>query len=367
MMQCSARSVQAQAETRGIRPLPHSSTDGRQEQPRKRVSTLDTVQTSDLRESGSNHENRLKRTEKAKKASRKVAWSIGKYDEKRGIRMEKCSSRIVQYSCASCGDEKQTRAFRCGDRLCPVCARIRSSKLVSRWESILVRYEAGDLTGGSPRYPYLLTLTWKNGTTLPIRKGMQSQYKRFIRDAVWDLYGGIKGALCAVEVKRGKGNSRTFHPHMHVLIYLDRPLPSEMLRSGSGIKTNNSNGNHNVLSPIWREITGNSHIVDLVPYTGAPSEVLKYVCKPGEFESMSPAMLSHLMDWLRGMRAISTMGELYNMKTAKDDTDESPTDACSCGCSITKAVSMFWKGGVYRKSDEYYITSDGEVSESPPE
>jgi hypothetical protein len=107
--------------------------------------------------------------------------------------------------------------------------------------------------------------------------------------------------------------------------------------------------------------------VDLVPYSGAPSEVLKYVCKADEFEKMSPAMLSQLMDWLKGMRAISTMGELYNMKTAKDDTEDSPIEACPCGCSVTRAVALFWKGGAYRQGDDWFITSDGVIAESPPE
>lgn len=345
-------------------PAPYGK-DQRQKNRGERSSTLDTLQTSSSNVEPSQDEKRQKQRENAKKASRKVAWIVAHYDQKRAQRIEKCTVRYARYACGACGTEKQIRAFRCGDRLCPVCARIRSSKLVSRWEGALVAYEAGEITG-SPRYPYLLTLTLRNGTTLPAREGMQKQYRKLIAHSVWDQFGGVLGALCAVEVTRGKGRKRTFHPHMHALVYFDRPIPETFLSSTSENKTGNGNGKHSELSPIWKQITGDSHIIHLVPFFGSPSEVLKYVTKVEEFEKFPPDMFSHLMDWLKGMRASSTLGELYNMRTAKDDQKENAMEPCLCGSNIVLCSLHVYSKGVYVEKGKYYMTTDGEILDGEP-
>jgi hypothetical protein len=155
--------------------------------------------------------------------------------------------------------------------LCPLCAIRRGAKAL---KSYLARWEC--IQAENPSYrAFLVTLTVKNGDDLAermahLQKSQRELWKRRQRGrgSVLDC---VKGAVWSYEFKRGQG-SKTWHPHLH-MIAVGETAPDKF-----------------ALSAEWREITGDSFIVDVRPISQADPvsgflEVFKYAVK---FSSQSP-------------------------------------------------------------------------------
>jgi hypothetical protein len=175
--------------------------------------------------------------------------------------------------------------------LCPLCAIRRGAKALAaylaRWECI--RAEKPLLR------PFLVTLTVKDGPDLEERfkhlhKSQRELWMRKHRGRGSCLQG-VEGAVWSYEVKRGNG-SGVWHPHLHMIALAEcQPDAFELARE-------------------WREITGDSFIVDVRPISqDDPAsgfiEVFKYAVK---FSEQPVEDTWHAYETLAGRRLIGSAG-----------------------------------------------------------
>jgi hypothetical protein len=174
--------------------------------------------------------------------------------------------------------------------LCPLCAIRRGAKALAaylaRWECI--RVEKPLLR------PFLVTLTVKDGPDLEER----FNHLHCCQHALWKrkhrrrgcALDGIEGAVWSYEIKRGKG-SGVWHPHLHMIALAEvQPDAFELARE-------------------WKEITGDSFIVDVRPIEGDQvegfMEVFKYAVK---FSDQPVEDTWHAYETLAGRRLIASSG-----------------------------------------------------------
>lgn len=270
--------------------------------------------------------------------------AIGRELERRGSlapaeRWTDCQSRLVMAACE--GDQslpaaelrqatahhRRYRLTRCELRICPWCARRAAAKEVSRLLDIIASLEASGTfrpTGLANRQTFkMLTLTLKPSGDLRadfkrLSKGWRELQKRagFEKDKRARLFGGFS----ALELGPS-GN-----PHLHIL-YWGRYVPKDRLQE------------------LWREITGDSYVVEIHQVRGslrdAAREVGKYVTKvsvvggsgTGSSPDNEPALneyrLVDLLLALRGRRRIATHGVFYGVKLFEPPKLEDLCSVCS--------------------------------------
>lgn len=194
--------------------------------------------------------------------------------------------------------------------LCPFCAIRRGVKALGaylkRWE--VIRAEQPALR------PFLVTLTVKDGDDLSERMAhLRSAHQRLWKRRTNALARGsvvrnVAGAVWSYEVKVGKGSGQ-WHPHVHG-VWLAEREPDRF-----------------ALSAEWRELTGDSFIVDVRPIEGDPVEgfleVFKYALK---FADMTPADTLHAYELLRGVRLVDACGAFRGVEVPESLTDEPLAD-----------------------------------------
>ena len=192
--------------------------------------------------------------------------------------------------------------------MCPLCAIRRGAKAL---QAYLPRYEAIRALRPDLR-PYLVTLTVKDGPDLEERLEHLKRCQRELwmrkhrgRGSVLD---GVEAAVWSYEVKRGKF-SGLWHPHLHmVAMAMHQPNAFD-------------------LAVEWREICGDSFIVDVRPIDELDPasgflEVFKYALK---FSDMTPADTVDAWFWLRKRRLIGSAG-LFRGIEIPDELLDSPLD-----------------------------------------
>ena len=194
--------------------------------------------------------------------------------------------------------------------LCPFCAMRRGAKYLQAYSEKVdaVLHSDSDLK------PYMVTLTVKDGESLEERfRHLRNSMQRMIRQRRDALAGKRQhiefckalGGVHSVEFKRGKG-SGLWHPHVH-MVWLCRTAPDS--RS---------------LSRDWKEITGDSFIVDVRECYGETMidgflEVFKYALK---FSDMALADNFHAFQALQKKRLVDSFGNLRGVDVPDDLTDE---------------------------------------------
>lgn len=188
--------------------------------------------------------------------------------------------------------------------LCPLCAIRRGAKALAAY---LARFEV--VKAENPRLkPFLITLTVKDGDDLKerfdhLKKCQHELWKRKHRGRGCSLEG-VAGAVWSYEVKRGK-NSGKWHPHLH-MVALAEVQPDQ-----------------DDLSSEWREITGDSFIVDVRPIDQQDPvsgfiEVFKYAVK---FSDQGPEDTVHAWETLRGRRLLASSGKFRGVDIPEELTD----------------------------------------------
>ena len=193
--------------------------------------------------------------------------------------------------------------------LCPLCAIRRGSKAL---QAYLPRYEA--VRAAEPLLrPFLVTLTVKDGPDLGerFRHLMRSQRELWMRKhrCRGSSVDGIEAAVWSYEVKRGAG-SGLWHPHLH-MVALAKAEPDEQQ-----------------LACEWRNITGDSFIVDVRPIDQADPasgflEVFKYALK---FSDMEPADVWEAFQHLAKRRLVGSAGLFRGIEVPEQLTDEALDD-----------------------------------------
>lgn len=193
--------------------------------------------------------------------------------------------------------------------LCPLCAIRRGSRALKsyldRWECLQVEKTA--------LRAFLVTLTVKDGDDLAERfghlhRGQRELWKRRQRGR-GSVLDGVVGAVWSYEVKRGSGSGK-WHPHLH-MVALAETAPDQA-----------------ALSEEWKNITGDSHVVDVRPIDQAEPvdgflEVFKYAVK---FSDQAPADTWHCFETLKGKRLIGSAGCFRGVEVPESLLDETPEE-----------------------------------------
>lgn len=190
------------------------------------------------------------------------------------------------------GKSALRRAVTCKKHtLCPMCASLRGLRFAAAYRD---RVELALRENPSLRVA-MLTVTVKDGEDLRERfehlshswKVLRQRWHRGNAATVWDR---IEGAVWSFEVKRGAG-SGLWHPHIHCLALVSGEITTAELAAR------------------WKEITGDSHVVDSryvhADDAGAFCEVFKYALK---FSELPLSDNWHAFLHLFGLRLVASAG-----------------------------------------------------------
>ena len=205
------------------------------------------------------------------------------------------------------------RACFCDQHLICNCCAIRRS--IQKLNAYLERYRYIRKT--KPHLtPYLITFTVKNGQDLRERfehlvssfRVLQDRRRRYLSvpkrhpfTQLAKVSGGVGTFECTYNMYR------EYHPHFHLIGLCTAPP------------------NHKPLVDEWREITGDSFIVDIRPFDDvlnpemAFKEVFKYVLK---FSTMPVDVNYQASRVLAGRRLLISFGDFWGVKVPDQLTDE---------------------------------------------
>jgi len=189
--------------------------------------------------------------------------------------------------------------------LCPFCARGRATRYAQAYHS-----RVGQVISKNPLLvPYMVTVTVADGEQLHERfthlhnslKKMMQLRRDTLKGRKYCEAVKASGGVYSIEVKRGQ-NSKLWHPHAHA-IWLCEEAP-----------------NSQKLSQEWKEITGDSFIVDVRPINGFEGllEVFKYALK---FSEMTLADNWEAFKTLSNKRLVNSFGDLRGVELPESVLD----------------------------------------------
>ena len=192
--------------------------------------------------------------------------------------------------------------------LCQACAVRRSGKLAGQF---LPKIEAVVASAPTTILAFL-TLTIRNRSDLEDAFRHLTSSFLVLRDRGRDQrkkgrgaseFRKVAGYVASIEITH---NGKGWHPHMHLIVALDRYVDQR------------------ALSAEWLGITGDSRIVDIRQVDrsdpmNAVAELLKYQLK---FSTMTPGRVWEAASVLRGRRLLSSAGVFWGIKEPEVLTDE---------------------------------------------
>lgn len=248
---------------------------------------------------------RLDRYSKAKENSSQFSDYLAVCgEEKLAEALAGCGNRALFHDYFTVGEIHLAEFHTCKKHLlCPLCAILRAGRALRIY---LERFKV--LMASDPFIrSYLVTLTVVNGEDLEERynhltAGVCAYHKR--RKGTRQI-GEVLKASSAVWSYEFTNKGNGWHPHMHsVWLCHEAPDPFK-------------------LSQEWREITGDSFVVDVRPLdmtdpVGALCEVFKYATK---FAGLSDEHRFTAYQVLKGRRLIGSFGGLRGLKVDLSDFD----------------------------------------------
>jgi hypothetical protein len=210
---------------------------------------------------------------------------------------------------------------------CPDCAAERATRLGNQTKAKIA--EVMKTTKGRLCF---LTLTAKNAATLDggLSK-LKKNFAKFKRKKVFKNH--IKGYFGAFEYTFNP-KTNDFHIHLHLIIYRGKFW------------------NQSDISDAWRDVTGDSFIVDIREIKDAHKgvkEVCKYVVKSADLMTMPDDKFLEVVKMKKGTRMFISGGCFYNVKLDDDDAADDdvfgqfaelqPGDACPfCGDELFDVI-----------------------------
>lgn len=239
-----------------------------------------------------------------KRSSVALSSRISSFDDRRANRMSGCCSVVSRIAVRNKTTGQVRYEFQptitCKDRLCPHCARTRSTKLSNKLSEPL--RDIQKLNGLQVSF---LTLTFRNTQELRTFDELTRARKKLFKSKFWKEYG-LVGSIGTLEVKLGQG-SGLWHSHFHIVVFTEKELPTD--NGKWTIETNQR------LADEWYSITGDSFIIRGVSFDGNYQEILKYISKGTE--EMTDGQLQDFCTWSKGRRFLFMTGQLYNNKQLK--------------------------------------------------
>ena len=210
------------------------------------------------------------------------------YTFRHGRRLEECCQRFMHFSCEADSTNRFKKhhvaiPMRCESRWCPRCARVRGYKVLRRLRKLLKKMhkKKGQML-------MLLTLSKRRSGFLTREK--VARFSKDVRTLINTCYPKKNscGALSVWEV------GKHMNLHAHCIVY------------GPYV-------HQRTLSRIWREITGDSFVVDIravSSYKPALDYVTKYISKVPRLEKED--QYSQLVRSFHRIRRLHTFGVFYN-------------------------------------------------------
>lgn len=209
-------------------------------------------------------------------------------------RVEACGTQYYRVWCDRDGWER-ARVWRCGDRNCPTCARIRARRLMGKYKRRLAKGELRML---------VLTVPNVGKLTREEIERIRAYFTKLRRRVLWTR--SVSGGLYALEMTRGR--KRDWHPHFHVVLeggFLDWAK----------------------IQREWSEIVGTycNVWIGKIEY---PEEALKYICKPSGEMLEDVGALVEFLEATMGKQLVAPLGSWRE----KAEEEEGPLDRCpECG------------------------------------
>lgn len=298
-----------------------------------------------------------------------------------------CGNYLVFHQYHTVGQVRLAKASFCKNHLmCQLCAIRRGAKQV---QGYLGKYEQV-VAKNTVLRPYMLTLTVKNGDSLPERfDHLQNSVRKLLqrrRDFVSKGLGKTQlgksdGGVFSYELTKSKSG---WHPHCHMVVMLDpenpidfpfdtRPQkygkeawsklsPQDKKNEKALWQKWGADASNSALAKEWEKITGDSKIVDLRPIEGDPAqgfvEVFKYALK---FSDLKPKENIEAYSYLKGKRLTGSFGCFWGVKIPEKMTDDLLQDLpyielfykyTKAGYSLQSAIS---------KTEETYSNQDKEI------
>lgn len=216
-----------------------------------------------------------------------------------------CGNYAVFRDYFTIGQTRLAKFCTCKKHLiCPLCAIRRGAKALRVYLARVTALMAADAL----LRPYMVTLTVRNGPDLEERfkhlaGNLRSMHKRRKGKGGFGEVLKAKSAVWSYEfTNKGKG----WHPHVHA-VWLCYTAPDPFK-----------------LSEEWRQLTGDSYIVDVRPIDmadpiGGFCEVFKYALK---FSDLPDQERLTAYRTLKGKRLQDSFGELRGLDIEPSDADE---------------------------------------------
>ncbi len=257
----------------------------------------------------------------------------------RGERVEACGGRYSTYVCKECGVVDAIPEFRCGDRLCSLCARHRSERLLAKYGEAL--REANN--------PKMVTLSMRSRGLGELEQAVDDLWEAFGKLRRRRVWKAVEGAIVSLEITFNP-KRRTWHPHLHILASGDYIVWERLLLE-------------------WKDVTGGegSSVYIQKCVSRWEYELVKYITKVNDL-LQCPEAIREFLGFCVGKRFVRTYGTFYNCRT--DQKGESGQVICP-GCG---AVMEFERSGVsvyelYRRelsADRVVCVDIGRGRDKPP-
>lgn len=232
-----------------------------------------------------------------------------------------CFNYLVFHNYYQIDETRLIRSTSCKKHLlCAPCAIRRAAKSVRAYLDKFKEIIASQ----SDLEPYLLTLTVKNGKDLPERfTHLQNSMKSILksrrnyasRGNGFNEFCKIDGAVYSYELTHSEHG---WHPHIHMVV---------MVPKSEKVDFNPLSPKSSKLSKDWKNITGDSFIVDIRPITGDPVEgfieVFKYALK---FSELTPAQTVEAYAFLQGKRLQGSFGSFRGVEVPENLNEDSLED-----------------------------------------
>lgn len=232
-----------------------------------------------------------------------------------------CFNYLVFHNYYQKDEVRLIKATSCKKHLlCAPCAIRRAAKSVKAYVS---KFEEL-ISSQSDLEPHLLTLTVKNGHDLPERfQHLQKSMKALLKSRRnyasngrgFNEFCKIDGAVYSFELTHSEHG---WHPHIHMVV---------MVPKSEKVDFNPLSPKSSRLSKDWKNITGDSFIVDIRPITGNPIEgfieVFKYALK---FSELTPAQTVEAYAFLQGKRLQGSFGSFRGVEVPESMNEDSLED-----------------------------------------
>jgi hypothetical protein len=262
--------------------------------------SLDTVQQVDIRE----REFRAASLRKSERwtlrtpTKKDIIKRLEKISHKDALRMKQCCSLFKHLTCGQ-HTLRSYPTFRCKKLFCPDCVAERANRLSRQTEAKIA--EAMQTNKGRL---CLLTLTMKNAATLDgglsnLKKAFtQFKRKKVFKERIKGYFGGFEYTF--------NPKTNDFHVHLHLIVLRGKFW------------------NQSDISDAWRDVTGDSFIVDIREIKDAGKgvkEVCKYVVKSNDLMKMPDDKFLEVVKMKKGTRMFISGGCFYNVKLDEDAAD----------------------------------------------